>query len=148
MATLHQALATDAAEIARLSTELGYPVSPHEIAGRLAILLSSPLHFVSVAREGSCLLGWIAAEQRLSLESGEKAELTGLVVDPSARRQGIGKLLVSAAERWAAGRGLRKVTVRSNIARKESHPFYESLGYARLKTAHAYMKTLPTPCIA
>jgi hypothetical protein len=43
---------------------------------------------------------------------------------------------------WAAGRALDVITVRSNVARAESHPFYERLGYVRAKTQHAYRKHL------
>ena len=39
-------------------------------------------------------------------------------------------------------RGLGVIAVRSNVARTESHPFYERLGYVRTKTQHAYRKHL------
>jgi len=68
--------------------------------------------------------------------------LLGLVVDARQRRQGVGRRLVAAVEAWAARRGLELVSVRSNVARAESHPFYERLGYARVKTQHAYRKRL------
>jgi hypothetical protein len=45
-------------------------------------------------------------------------------------------------EQWAANRGLDQMTVRSNVARAESHPFYQRLGYIRAKTQHAYHKAL------
>ena len=132
----------DARELARLSAELGYAMAPTEMSRNLAALLASPSHFVTVACDDDRLLGWVAAEYRLSLEGGEKAELTGLVVDASARRRGIGRMLVAAAEQWASQRGLGKIVVRSNVAREESHPFYEGLGYTRTKTAHVYAKDL------
>lgn len=74
------------------------------------------------------------------LESGERAELVGLVVRSDARRIGVGKALVLAAEHWASAQGLQTITVRSNIVRAESHPFYESIGYVRKKTQHTYAK--------
>lgn len=86
------------------------------------------------------LAGWIAAERRLLLEYGERAEIVGLVVGEETRRNGVGRALVSEVERWAAAQGLAVVTVRSNVVRVESHPFYESLGYARGKTQHVYAK--------
>ena len=39
-------------------------------------------------------------------------------------------------------RGLSSLTVRSNVVRELSHPFYESLGYSRRKTQHVYHKAL------
>ena len=133
----------DAAEIARLCRELGYSVSSDDILARLAYLLSADEHLIAVAEgEESALLGWIAAEHRHLLESGERVEIVGLVVDSVARRKGLASTLVSKAENWAASRGVSTVFVRSNIARNESHHFYDRIGYKRTKTQHAYTKAL------
>ena len=133
----------DAAEMTRLSAQLGYPMSPTDMSQRLAILLPSERHHVAVAASGEQLLGWMHVEHRSSLEGGERAELMGLVVDSNARRSGVGRALVGVAEDWAAARGLLSLTVRSNAARELSHPFYEALGYSRAKTQHVYTKALP-----
>jgi GNAT superfamily N-acetyltransferase len=141
---IRRAELADAAEIARLSGELGYPNTATEIASRLERLLVNPDHFVAVAdQDEPRLLGWIAAEHRLLLEYGERVELVGLVVGAEARRTGLGRALVASAEGWARARGVRTIAVRSNAARTESHPFYEGLGYVRTKTQHSYSKSLP-----
>jgi N-acetylglutamate synthase-like GNAT family acetyltransferase len=75
----------DADEIARLCTLLGYTVSGDVMRGRLGHLLSSSIHSVLVADNGDTLLGWISGEARVTLETGERIEITGLVVDPVAR---------------------------------------------------------------
>jgi hypothetical protein len=49
---------------------------------------------------------------------------------------------VAEAERWAAIRGLSQMSVRSNVAREESHPFYQGLGYGRVKTQQVYRKAI------
>lgn len=139
---IRQATIGDAAGIARLATELGYPSSDVEMAARLGSLLRSDSQFVGVAEDGSNLVGWVAAERRLLLESGTRVELVGLIVGSAARRCGTGRALVAAAEAWALGQGVKVISVRSNVARLESHPFYERLGYARTKTQHAYSKQL------
>ena len=134
---------TDAAEIARLSLELGYQTAVDQTRTALKQILSSHSYFAVVASAGAGrLLGWAVAERRLSLESGEFMELTGLVVSTSARRLGAGRSLVAAAEHWALKNGFSSIRVRSNIARTESHPFYERLGFERTKTQHAYKKPL------
>jgi GNAT superfamily N-acetyltransferase len=136
----------DAAEIARLASELGYPMATPEMARRLRILLPNELHYIAVAAAGKELLGWVHVEHRFSLEGGDRAELMGLVVDSRARRHGLGRELVDVAESWARTRGLPAVTVRSNAARELSHPFYEALGYSREKTQHVYRKVVtPRP---
>lgn len=135
----------DSDEIARLCIELGHPVSPAEMAARISALLESDSHYISVAcGPQSKLLGWMAAEHRLLLESGERVEIVGLVVDRSVRKQGVGKSLVSAVECWTAARGLTKIFVRSNIVRSDAHHFYERIGFERTKTQHAYTKTVLT----
>ncbi len=133
----------DAAEIAELSGQLGYPASVDEMSARLARLLPDPDYFIAVADgpPGS-LLGWIGAEYRILLELGEEIEIVGLVVRQGTRRTGVGKALLAAAEAWARGRGLDSIRVRSNVARSDSHPFYERMGYARVKTQHCYRKGL------
>lgn len=141
-APIRRAHVEDAAEIARLSGELGYPVPSAEVALRLAELLRHERHDVLVAADGGRLLGWLHVEHRLSLEGGDRVELVGLVVDEKARRRGIGRALVGVAEGWSRARGSPSLIVRSNVARERSHPFYESLGYSRSKSQHVYTKQL------
>jgi GNAT superfamily N-acetyltransferase len=140
---IRTALEADALQIAHLSHELGYPVAESELQLRLKALLESARDLVLVAADGeSVLLGWIAATVRLGLETGEKAEITGLVVGAAARRAGVGRALVGAVEAWAAQQGMGVIAVRSNVLRSESHPFYQKLGYRQRKTQHYYEKTL------
>jgi GNAT superfamily N-acetyltransferase len=64
------------------------------------------------------------------------------VVAADQRGHGMGRRLVDWIEQWAFERELKQVSVRSNVARTESHPFHERLGYARAKTQHAYRKRI------
>jgi len=140
-ATLRRARITDSAELARLSAQLGYPQVADAFERRLRRLLISADHPVLVATDDDArLLGFIALERRLMLETGERVEIVGLVVDDAARRRGIGQALVDAALDWAREIGLREVAVRSSTARVESHPFYEDAGFARIKSQHVYLK--------
>lgn len=88
------------------------------------------------------VVGWIHGAEQLLVESGARCEILGLVVDEAVRRGGIGRRLVQAAEQWAVSRGLSEVSVRSAVARAESHPFYQQLGYERVKSQHVYRKRL------
>ena len=132
----------DAAEMARLSIQLGYPMTADEITRRLAVLLPNELHYIAVAVSGSRMLGRVHVEHSSSIEEGERAELKGLVVDADARRGGVGRKLVEVAESWARSRGLPFLIVRSNVVREIAHPFYLALGYSREKTQHYYRKAL------
>jgi len=133
----------DAAAVAALSGQLGYPVAAEAIAARLERLLGrdDQLVLAAVADDGE-LAGWIHAAEQDLVEAERRCEILGLVVDGRRRRGGIGRGLVAEAERWAASRGLRQMSVRSNVAREESHPFYEAQGYGRVKTQQVYRKPI------
>ena len=134
----------DASRIAALSGVLGYPVPPEALLGRLERVLARPEDMVLVAEEPATgVIGWIHGAEQELLESGRRCEIMGLVVDPRCRGQGTGRRLIDALEQWAADRGLEQMSVRSNVSRAESHPFYERLGYSRAKTQHVYCKQLP-----
>ena len=140
---IRHAETADAAAVAALCTQLGYPVEAEVIARRLDRLLKLPTQAVFVAcDEDDAVHGFVATEQRLILEIGDRVEVVALVVDEAARRHGAGRALMTAAELWAHKRGVSEVFLRSNVLRAESHPFYESLGYARTKTQHAYARSL------
>jgi len=133
----------DAAAVAALSDQLGYPVAAEAIAARLERLLGrdDQLVLAAVADDGE-LAGWIHAAEQDLVEAERRCEILGLVVDGRRRRGGIGRGLVAEAERWAASRGLRQMSVRSNVAREQSHPFYEAQGYGRVKTQQVYRKPI------
>lgn len=140
---IRKARLTDAKAISALAHDLGYDASEADMVFRLTHLLADPDQFVAVAeRPDQTLAGWIAAERRLSLESGEKAEIVGLVVDSAARRTGAGRALVNAARKWAETCELTNLCVRSNAARAEAHHFYPALGFSHDKTQHVYKMTL------
>lgn len=133
----------DAAAVAALSSELGYPVSAEAVAERMERLRGrdDQLVLAAVADDGT-LVGWIHAADQDLVESERRCEILGLVVNGRRRRGGVGRRLVAEAERWAASRGLRRMSVRSNVTRAESHPFYEAQGYVRLKTQQVYRKAI------
>jgi GNAT superfamily N-acetyltransferase len=141
--TIRSAAAGDSSSLARLSGVLGYPVPDHVMAARIERLLHSTddTIFVATLLSGD-IVGWLHGSEHDLLESGRHCEILGLVVDPEHRGKGVGHSLLAAVERWATGRGLDEVAVRSNVVRIESHPFYERSGYIRVKTQHAYRKTL------
>jgi GNAT superfamily N-acetyltransferase len=144
--TIRTANLTDADQLAALSETLGYPVEPEVIRRRLERLLPKPDHAVFVAEASPSLVaGWIHAAEHDILEVGCFCEILGLVVAADRRGEGVGRRLVEQVERWASERGLKQVSVRSNVTRLESHPFYERSGYVRVKTQHAYRKALDNP---
>jgi GNAT superfamily N-acetyltransferase len=139
---IRKAQLADATRIAELSGTLGYPVSAQTMEQRLTRVLKLETHSVFVAETIGAIVGWTHAAEQEMLELGPRCEIWGLVVAETARGRGVGRRLIEAVENWARERGLEEVSVRSNIIRPESHPFYERLGYTRIKTQHAYRKQL------
>jgi GNAT superfamily N-acetyltransferase len=138
---LRRARLEDAAEIARLVTELGYPVEAGAILPRLQALLVHPDHLVTVAAgPNDRLSGVIMAEHRVLLLYGPQVEIMGLSVGSDVRRMGVGRALVREVEAWAQQFRDSQIVVRSNVVRPESHPFYEKIGYERKKTQHVYSR--------
>lgn len=141
---IRRASTGDAARIAELAAVLGYPVERGVMAERLHRVLVRDDNSVFVATHGDGVVGWIHGAEHDLLEVGRLCEILGLVVDASARRGGAGRALIGAVEEWAVARNVPHVSVRSNVVRVESHPFYERLGYTRVKTQHSYRKLLKT----
>jgi GNAT superfamily N-acetyltransferase len=54
-----------------------------------------------------------------------------MVVEEGQRGQGIGAMLVAAAEAHLMREGCQLVEVTSNLARERAHAFYERLGFEK-----------------
>lgn len=132
----------DAAELAALAGTLGYATATDDMRARLHRLNGRSDHHVVVIANEKGILGWTHVALQFLLESGECAEIVGLVVGERARRLGVGAKLVRAAEQWARERNQTLLIVRSNVIRIESHRFYPAQGFAQTKTQHVYSKTL------
>lgn len=136
-----QAIAEDAARIAELNAILGRGDGEAQINAALERIRSNDGEAVLVSEDpAGRIQGWIHVGVREVLGSGRRCEIIGLVVDPNARGNGIGRRLVEAAETWGRERGLERVLVRSNVNRDGAHLFYPRLGYELVKTQHVYGK--------
>ena len=141
--TLRPARPSDAAAVAALATQLGYPSRPEEAERRLQALAERSAQVVLVAEtDDGAVVAWCHVGGKLSVETEPFAEILGLVVDESRRGQGIGETLVEAAAGWAARNGYKTIRVRSNVVRERTHRFYERLGFARVKTQVAFSRAL------
>ena len=135
--------AGDAARLADLATQLGYPSVSDEIIGRLSHLSARPDDAVLVATDATdAVIGWVHVGRVASLAVSDTAQIGGLVVDDAHRSGGIGAELLEAAEAWAREHGATSMTVSSRVARERAHRFYEREGYERLKTSHIFTKPL------
>jgi predicted N-acetyltransferase YhbS len=141
--SIRRATGADTDSIARLAGELGYAVEPEKMPGHIQAILASTTELLIVAVDASGgVVGWLQAHAAHIVESGFRVEITGLIVSPAFRRQGVGRSLVANAEHWARTASAEAIVVRSNAKRLESHAFYPALGYASIKTQVVYRKPL------
>jgi GNAT superfamily N-acetyltransferase len=140
---IRRARQSDAARIALLSGQLGYPTTARQMAARLKCALreKSGACFVAEANEEG-VIGWVHVSVTPLLEVERRAEVNGLVVDEGVRSLGVGKSLLGAAERWAQKMGCKGMSVRSNVIRERAHDFYLREGYEHYKTQKAFRKAL------
>ncbi len=79
------------------------------------------------------LLGFCTAQVETAppvLVERSRAEITDLMVEPRARRQGIGRALVEASARWIRKRGVDRTTVRVAAHNLEAQAFWRDLGFS------------------
>ena len=139
---IRRARLSDAPRLAELSSQLGYPASRGEIAQRMKRVRPAALHAIFVAESKKLVTGWLHVSVTPLLEVALRAEVNGLVVDENMRSLGAGAKLLAAAERWAAARGCKSMSVRSNVVRERAHAFYLRNGYEHYKSQKAFRKVL------
>ena len=92
------------------------------------------------------LVGWswngIIADCYATGSVNGSTEIGGLVVDEDCHRRGVGRILMEQAEQWACEKGCGAVYLRSNVIRKETHAFYERIGYTNIKRSKTFRKAL------
>jgi GNAT superfamily N-acetyltransferase len=132
---------SDADAVAALTAQLGYEVAADVLRPRLARILERPNQRFLIAEAEGRAAGWLHAVIAEYVETGEVLVIAGLVVDRGCRRQGIGQTLMAHAEQWGRERGCPTILLSSSQGRAGAHAFYESLGYAKLKTQFAFGKS-------
>jgi len=132
----------DAPELAVLMCELGYETKRTEMETRLKLILSNPAYKTFVATMDGCVCGMIGTVISPSYEHNDAGgRILALVTSIGARRRGIGRALIAAAEKDFAQKGIRRVALDTRLTREDAHRFYESLGYER--NGWRFVKQLP-----
>jgi GNAT superfamily N-acetyltransferase len=140
---IRRAKSADAAQIAVLTGQLGYPATTAQIRERLREIQPVSLHAVFVADSATDgVIGWVHVSKQPLLEVEIRAEVNGLVVAEGQRSLGAGARLLAAAEDWARKHGCKGMSVRSNVIRERAHKFYECNGYEHYKTQKSFRKPL------
>jgi GNAT superfamily N-acetyltransferase len=140
---IRRARSRDAARLAVLCGELGYPATAAEMKSRLIRVPSANDSAVFVAENDQReVIGWLHVSVTYLMEVPLRAEVNGLVVAEGHRSAGAGAQLLEAAEDWARKKKCVDMSVRSNVIRERAHAFYERNGYEHYKTQKAFRKPL------
>lgn len=125
-----EATERDAEAIAALLGQLGYPSSPEDVVRRMTRMASEPGGRALVAELDGRVVGLATLYIRhLITLDAPLARLASMVIAEPQRSQGIGELLVRAAEAAAREAGCDRMEVTSNEKRARAHAFYRRLGY-------------------
>lgn len=140
---IRRAKSEDAAQLAELTAQLGYPATVAELRKRLRQIspVSQNAVFVAETKDAG-VVGWLHVTKQALLESDIRAEVNGLVVKEGHRSLGAGAKLLAAAEDWARKHGCKGMSVRSNVIRERAHQFYLRNGYEHIKTQKSFRKPL------
>ncbi len=137
---LRPAQASDAAAIAALFTDEGYPAGPSDIVARLGHFGTAASQVI-VAEHDEAILGFIAIHAFARFEHDDKiVRILALVVDAGARERGVGRALIGEAERVGRELGAAFIELTAGHHRPEARHLYESLGYDSTVTAYLRKK--------
>ncbi|MEH3111929.1 GNAT family N-acetyltransferase [Pedobacter terrae] len=138
MVQIREISVTDAESVATLSTQLGYQSNIRQTSARIKHINNSNENCAFVALIDNKVVGWIHGFYTLRVESDAFVEIGGLIVDENYRNLKIGKQLIENVNIWAKKHEVKKIKVRCNVKRTESHRFYKQIGFKENKQQIAF----------
>jgi GNAT superfamily N-acetyltransferase len=146
---VRHALASDAADLAVLLDQLGYPVAAEVLSRRIVRFNEDPSStlFAAVTTDGA-VVGLAALHILQVIERDESsARLIAFVVRDEMRGRGIGRSLLDRVEAAARDAGCDRLHVTSGDERSGAHAAYRRLGFT--DTGRRFAKRLApadSPC--
>jgi N-acetylglutamate synthase-like GNAT family acetyltransferase len=138
---LRKARIGDAAGIAELLAQLGYPADEAAVRRRLERLARSQADATWVAEADGEVVGLVGIHvSQVLAYDGDAAKVSEIVVDHRYRRRGIGARLMEVAEHEARRRGCVVLFLTTAERRDDAHAFYRSLGFE--ETGRRFAKSL------
>ncbi|WP_208027643.1 GNAT family N-acetyltransferase [Rhabdothermincola sediminis] len=120
------------AALQRLTPQLSSS-SPPPTAEELAEIVASPATVLFLARSGGEIVGSLTLAI-FRIPTGLRAWIEDVVVDESARGQGVGEALNRAALERARAAGARTVDLTSRPSREAANRLYQRIGFVRRET--------------
>jgi GNAT superfamily N-acetyltransferase len=140
---LRDASASDAAAVARLLGDLGYPTSAEAAAAHVERFASDRASRLQVADlTAERVVGLVATHIVPRLDDDAlTCRITDIVVSAAHRRSGIGSALMAAAEQEARRAGAPRLDLSSADWRADAHAFYTRHGFET--RARSFTRRLP-----
>ena len=123
---------SDAGGLAMLMESLGYPTSELEMNNRLKAILPDDFYYTVVYEQGDQTVGMIGMCYSHAYHNNAKhVRIIAFVVKEEARGQGVGRILLEEAERWAKSHEASSLILNSGNReeRKAAHQVYEHFGF-------------------
>ncbi len=145
--TCRKATAADFSDWRKLAQQLWPKFKLTDFAKLYADIRKSPryISFISRTAEGKAV-AFANVSLRVDYVEGSDSSpvgyLEGIFVDKDYRKMGLARLLVDAAERWAAGKGATEMgsdTERGNAA---SQKFHQAIGFSQTEKIVHFIKKI------
>ena len=141
--TVRPATEADMTALTMLMNELGYLTTPEEMKERYDNILQQPDYKTLVAVKDEEVLGTAGILKIHYWEcNGHYLRVQALVVRSTARRLGVGRLLLQAVEDWGLETGAVLISLNcgNKKSREAAHRFYPRVGFEH--TSSGYTKWL------
>jgi aminoglycoside 6'-N-acetyltransferase I len=144
-ATIRRVEPRDAEGWRRMRARLWPEIEEEENLSETSVLSVDPRWSVIVAEQGDELVGFVEAHLRDYAEGCDSTPvgfLEGWYVEPEARRSGVGRALVAAAEAWAREQGCSEMAADAEIENDEGHRAHEAIGFEETERLVCFRKVL------
>lgn len=148
MTTVRAALPADSTAWLRMRCALWPEGSAQEHAAEIAAFFAGTAHMpraVLLAFDGATAVGFAELSIRSVAEScltDRVGYLEGWYVEPAARRRGVGRSLVEAAETWVRAQGCSEFGSDTQITNTASAAAHAALGFEEVEQIRCFRKTL------
>ncbi|WP_328291577.1 GNAT family N-acetyltransferase [Kineococcus sp. NBC_00420] len=144
---IRDAESTDAAAVAALLAEMGYPTSESAAQAHIQRFSAPPSSRLQLAEHDGDVVGLIATHLVPRMDDDAlTCRVTDLVVSSRLRRGGIGSALLDAAEAHARSAGAPRLDLSSGDWREEAHAFYLAAGFeSRSRSFVKRLLDVPAP---
>jgi GNAT superfamily N-acetyltransferase len=128
---IRKAEVEDSTQISALMEELGYSLTPAEVAARIEVYHRSA-DAALVADDSGEVVGFVSFHIiPLFHISSSLGRITAMCIRSTRQREGIGRALLTRLDKIASSRGCVRIEVTSGDHRADdAHLFYQACGYA------------------